>query len=318
MNYKELFKNLKIENLDFRFFMSEKQIAQIKEKDNDFINNLAFSPVVKKSKEKIFKKLFTQTITDSEKKFLLEKIYKYYDDFYLRFNNKRILIREFVRYLFDWIEINGYQIEVIKDNIIKIDNKILVFYIVHRFYNENLYNETVILINQLFSKNYFTKKDELYNDLLLYKLYSLKQDHCEYLNNKKTFQEICKIAQNLYGFEYIRIITLLECKLNEKDVIKFKEILKKHIDKIKEWEIYEILNLYELSIYIKDEEVIEQIEKILKSKDIEIFLDDEDYLIFDFLQAVKVGDNDKIEKYKNKLADKYDFSHFEKFYNKSI
>ena len=284
MNYKELFEKLNITNLDFKFCMANEMYNKIDKEDYEFLNNLAFSPVDAESKKKVFEDLYNNKL--SNKDAILKKIYRFYDEFYNRFNSKRILIRELTKYVFDWIKINNIQIDLIKQNIINVENKIFVFYIVHKFYNEHLYEDTVVLIDYLFSKQYFTKENEFYNDLLLYKLISLKNEY-EYLDNDKVFNEVCKIAQNLYGFEYIRIITLLECKLKQNNISEFEEILNKYFNRIKEWEVYEVLNLYELTIYTRNKSCIQKVEQLLNNKDIEIFLlfDDEYSLIYNFFNS---------------------------------
>ena|GEM_PF-6907426 len=329
MNYKYLFKELDIsEKFNYAFCFTKNEVKGIKSKniDNDFLNNLAFAPVTLESKENIYIQLIEGKLSVSDQNRLTEKLDIIYEDFNSNINTQAIKIREYIKFIFDWIVIqvklrgdDNYQIEVIKDSIGRLtNNKLIVFYLIHRFYTKNLYKQTVELISFIFKQKLFTLEDDLYNDLLLYKLISLKGKNFEYLDNHEVVDEICKITQNLYGFDYVKIITLFECRLINNDNDGFVEVYNKHFDIFSKWSAGELLNIYELAVYSKIQSLILTFKSLLESKDIELIEDTQEYYnTYKFLNAVADNEKNYIEKY-GKILKRFDwnFNHYNYFKNK--
>jgi len=314
LNYKEFLTKFNIKDFDYKFCLDSKQKKKFEKYDQFFLNSLAFVPLVKKENKSIVLHNFLNNKV--EKVFVLEKIEEIFDLFDKKYNDQRIKIREFAKYVFDWIEINKkekYRVKIIANNLKKTENEDFVFYIVYRFYNLALYEEVVKLISYL--GNFFNKDSKYYNDLLLYKLIALKNDE-KYINDKRILRKVCKIAKKLYGFDYVKVITLLECALLQNNIKNFREIIKKYYNLISGWDVIDILDIYELSIYTRDENIIFLIKRILDSKDIEILFGNEIIKIYwMFIEAIRKKNLKEAEKIKKELEKKgyFNFYYFEKF-----
>ena len=128
--------------------------------------------------------------------------------------------------------------------------------------------------------------------------------------------ELCKIAQNLFGFEYTKIYTLIECKLVSKDIAGFIEIFNKHFEIMKKWDIVQLLDIFELVVYSKNEHIYNSVNELLLSKDIKMLKGNEKD-IYNFLLAVKNEDKLKVDEYIKKLDQNgvYNFAHYNFFKN---
>jgi len=330
MKVKNILEKLRLETLNYTFCLSDndvKKLQQVSVNEDDW-NNFAFSYIPSKLKKDFFKRLFD---VENSEKVLNDFCEKYCYPSYEKLNSynfERIKIKEFTRKVYDWIVIssdNNIKKEIILKNLINrklINHKYFVFYLVYFFYNNRRYGETVFFIDYLLKKQIFVKdKDKLYNDLILYKLISLKENNSSsygYINNKKIFEEICDTARQLEDFSYVKIITLLECALEKNNSKEFIKLIKNKLNQINNFTLLDILNIYELAIYMKNEKMIKIVREIILNKDINL-LDERypEYLIFNFLEAIRLKDKAQIEKFKHLLKKQinfFSFEHYNKYY----
>ncbi len=320
LNYKQFLEKLNI-SLDYTYMLNDDILFDIDKSKEEFINNLLLVPnVTDDSKQDLLKKVIENRITQEEINNILIKIEDIFLNFDSSINDSRVKIREYLKNIIKYI--NNQKIEkLFKENSNNID---FIFYIIYSKYSEqeniniNKYKEVIEFINILNKLNLIKKDNIYYNDLLLYKLISLKHADGSFthLLNQNIMQELCKIAQNLFGFDYTKIYTLIECKLVSKDIEGFREIFNKHFEIMKKWDIVQLLDVFELIVYSKDEDIYNSMNELLLSKDIKILKGNEKD-IYTFLIAVKNEDKSKIDIYKDRLllSNVYNFAHYDFFKN---
>jgi len=127
-------------------------------------------------------------------------------------------------------------------------------------------------------------------------------------------------VKNLEDFSYIKVITLLECALEEGNEKKFKAIIEEKFSQIKNFALLELLNIYELSIYMRNDNIIEKLRSIIVNKDINLLNENySEYIIYNFLEFLRLKNKEEIEKYKKLIENKvntFSFEHFRKYYLK--
>jgi len=316
MNYKQfLEKLLNIENIDYAFCISKKDKQYFeKYNTNDILNNLAFSPVNYKEKKRIFNMLINQEIKDI--KMFNGDIELVFERFRKSYNIKDIAIEKYMIYFYEWIliltdkNITLENVKFLKKNIVT-NNYLFWYHLVKIFYSKSKFKETLYLVKYV-KKEYIKKDNYLYNDLILYQLISLKNDK-KYLRDANIQKKICKLSKQLKGFEYIQSLTLLECAFLQHNILDFKQLICRYKKEILKWDIYKVLNVYELSVYLKDKETINEISSMLSFKDIGSYNGSEEYDIYQFLNAIVQDDKHKIQFLYGKLKNHFDFSHYRLF-----
>lgn len=306
MNYKQFLEQLNI-ILDYNYFLDNEKSFQLENDEETFLNNLLLAPRVSlKSRNNILGKFLDKKLDKIEMSRLSEKL----EDIFIHFNNettnKKLKIREYAKYIIEFIKLENLKI-LLENNENNLD---FIFYVIYANYNISKYRDVIELINHINKLNLIKKDNPIYNDILLYKLVSLKNIDKSYLKNNETMKEICKIAQNLFGFEFIRLSTLLECSLVSNDLNKTKDVFNSNFDILKKWDVHQLVNIFELIVYSKDEELYAITKRLLESKDI-LLLKSKELDIFRFLVAIKEENNLDLEFYKNKIKDDFDFLHYE-------
>ena len=311
LNYKQFLENLNI-SLDYTYFLNKEDLLNINGEE-DFLNNLFLAPaVVPESREKVFNNFLDNKLNKDKINTLTKRLEEVFNNFDTNINNRKIKTREYAKYITKFITQ-----ENIKNLFEKNKNNLdFIFYIVYAKYSISSYGEVIELINFLNKLNIIKKDNPYYNDILLYKLVSLKKIDNNYLRNEEKMQEICKIAQNLFGFEFIRLATLIECGLVSKDLDRIKEVFTSNFEIMKKWDVTQLVNIFELITYSNDDELYKTTKKLLESKDI-LLLETIDLYIFKFIVAVKEEDNENLEIYKNKIKNDFNFIHYE-FYKEFL
>jgi len=137
--------------------------------------------------------------------------------------------------------------------------------------------------------------------------------------NKRHFEEClvfkknCKVSKRVVFDDYTKIITLFECTLVSKKIELFNKYLLKYSIKIVDWDIFNILNLYELSIYRNDKTLINKVKKILYIRETNPCTNSKEKLIFTFFSLIEKKGLKSFEFYKQKLEcmNSFDFRHCE-------
>ena len=299
-------------NIDFGFCLSDKLKNELYEYNEDnILNIIAFSPISFTDKEKIFDLIKEGSDISLLKNNLEEK----YIDFEKNDFSNEMLISKYTKFLFDWVVIlSRYlkqelytSVKYIKQNLDSTKEDFWFYFIKYLFDGQN-YKETIFLIN--FIKKDIIKKNSLfYNRLTLYEVISLR-DKYEYLEDEKKMKKLCRKSKELKNFNYLKIIILLECLLLSDNMEEFTLNIEKFSQDITNWQITEILNLFEIVIYSEDEKAFNIINNILKIRDIKSYQGNKEFLIYEFLIIITKHDISKITKAKNELQN-YDFSHFD-------
>ena len=317
MFYKELFYNyLEIRNINFGFCLSD-SIEKDFEKYNkdDILNILAFAPISYEDKKKIFDLIIIeQTINISMIKNNLEESYKVFTQ---REISEKVFLSKYIKFLFDWVDIISKHLSQDLISSIKYINKKIVtnkedfwFYFIKCFYDNQKYEETLYFI-EFVKKDLIKKESAFYNNLILYEVISLR-DKYTYLEDEEKRKKLCQSADKLKNFDYLRIITKLECFLLSDKIEIFSEDIKKFQNNILEWQISNILNVFEITIYSKDKISFEIINNILITRDIKSYIGNKEFLIYNFLLAIYDKNEKEISLYKNKLEkEDYDFNHYD-------
>lgn len=305
LNYRQFLDNLNL-SLDYTYFIKKEDLLNINE-NIDFLNNLFLAPnILPESRDKVFSDFLDNKLNDNKISSLMKRLEEIFNEFDINTSSIKIKMREYTKYIAKFITQENIKnlFEINKNNLD------FIFYIVYAKYNLSNYGDVIELINFI-NKNNLIKKDNLYyNDILLYKLISLKKIDNNYLRNEDIMQEICKIAQHLFGFEFTRLTTLIECCLVSKDFIKIKELFNTHFEILKKWDVTQLVNFFELITYCNDDVLYDTTKRLLESKDI-LLLNTIDLYIFKFIIAVKEGNNENIEIYKNRIKNDFNLMHYE-------
>ncbi|CAM3902558.1 hypothetical protein [Arcobacter cloacae] len=312
MNYKLFLEKLNI-NLDYTYLLNNEMLSKIDKNNETFLNSLLLAPnVTDESRKNLLDKFVNNKLNKEDIDNLLMKIEDIFSNFNNSINDLKVKTREYVKYITKYLKKENIE-KLFKENIKNID---FIFYIIYTKYSESEYTEVIEFINILNKLNIIQEDNIYYNDILLYKLISLKseKERFSYLKDKTRMLELCKIAKDLFGFDSTRIYTLIECKMVSKDKKGFKEIFNKNFEAIKKWNVIELLDIFELVIYSKEEDTFNSINELLLSKDIKM-LKGKEIDIYNFLLAVRIGDESEINAYKNKLTTNkvYSFAHYDFF-----
>ncbi len=299
-------------NIDFGFCLSDKLKNELCGYNEDnILNIIAFSPISFTDKEKIFDLIKKGSDISLLKNNLEEK----YIDFEKNDFSNEMLISKYTKFLFDWIIILSQDLKLdlytsvknIKKNLDS-NKEDFWFYFIKCFFDGQYYKETIFLIS--FIKKDIIKKNSLfYNRLTLYEVISLR-DKYEYLEDEKKMKKLCRKSRELKNFSYLKIITLLECLLLSNKLEEFTLNIEKFSQDITNWQITEILNLFEIVIYSENEKAFNIINNILKIRDIKSYQGNKEFLIYQFLMLITKKNISEITKAKNELQN-YDFSHFD-------
>jgi len=316
MNYKILLNQLfEIKNIHWAFALTKEQTKRFNFKNSDeLISNIAFSPISKEQKKEVLAILKTKKISINKLNIVFGQKYTNFLELYY---NQDKLVEKYIEYFYEWIEIvTKEQIDIKVINRIKknIDTKnhLFWFYFIKKIYTLEKYEEAYSLIKYIKKQKIIDKQSSKYEELILYEFYSLKMSkQKEYLYEKKWQKKLCNLSKKLKNFEVLKITTILECYLlnNKKEL--FIKNFKKYKFKILNWNIMDILNIYELAIYMREDNIIDEINNFLQLKDIKEYIGSSEYLIYEFL--TKVSNNKFIDEnyYKKEFEDKFDLYHYE-------
>ena len=316
MNYKILLNQLfEIKDIYWAFALTKEQRKKFNFKNSDkVINNIAFSPIDKGEKKELFNILQMKRISSN----IIDVVFeKKYTNFLESYSNQDKLIEKYMEYFYEWIEIvtkeqiNTKVINRIKKNI-NTKNNLFWFYFIKKIYTLEKYEESYSLIRYVKKQKIIDKQNNKYEELILYEFFSLKMSKQEeYLYEKKWQKRLCNLSKKLKNFEVLRIITTLECNLlnNEKEL--FIKNFKKFEFQILNWNIMDILNIYELAIYMREDNIIDEIYNFLQLKDIKEYIGSIEYIIYEFL--TKVSNNKFIDEnyYKKEFKDKFDLYYYQ-------
>ena len=312
MNYKTFINQLfEIKNINWAFVLTKEQKNKLKfNSDDEIINNIAFLPIDKEQKKELLNIIIKGNISLYAIKNVFKKKYINFLESY-SYNDKRL--EEYIEYFYEWIEIITQErvdlnvINRIKKNI-NTENSLFWFFLIKKVYTLEKYNESYNLIRYVKEEKIINKEDSKYNEIILYEFYSLRRSK-EYLYERKWQKKLCNLAKEIKNFETLRITTILECNLLNDEKELFIKNFNKYEFEILNWTIIDILNIYELSIYMNCNDISDKIANLLELKDIKEYIGSDEYLIYEFLNDIKK--HRYLDSYRIKLKNKFDLYHYD-------
>jgi len=283
---------------------------------DELLNDIAFSLLSKKDK-KVFYNLIEDSLLN-EKGAIVRDIYVYLDEHYSslnkRYPNKAKLTEKLVDKMYEWIFILDQKIspKLINRLVVKIQtkNQYFWFIFVKKLYTEEKYKEANLLVNLIL--HFFTKDDDLYEDVILYKLSSIK--NMNYIYKDKLQEELFDLSTKLKNYPSTVLMTQLEYFTLKGNQEKFNKLIDEYSECIEEYQIYELLNVYELSIVCSANIAQLKILDLLLISDIFDYYDKEEYEIYSLLNAIHSKKIAIIKRQIKKLKDVYNFDHIKWFY----
>jgi hypothetical protein len=316
MNYRILLNKLfDIKDIHWAFALTKEQIKEFNFKNsNEITNNIAFSPINKVQKIELLTILKTKKISINALNIVFEKKYINFLDSY---SNHDKLLEKYMEYFYEWLEIITEEkidikiINRIKKNI-DTKNSLFWFFFIKKIYTLKKYNESYSLIEYVKKQKIIDKQNSKYNELILYEFYSIRMSK-NYLYEKKWKKKLCNLSKKLKDFEVLKVTTVLECNLLNDEKGLFDTNFKKYEFEIFNWNIIDILNIYELSVYMGSYNIINKINNLLQLKDIKEYIGSSEYLIYEFL--TKISNSEVIDKdyYRKEFEDKFDIYHYDWF-----
>jgi len=321
MNYKKFLNQLfEIEDIHWAFVLTREQQYKFNFKNSDeVINTIAFSPIAKGEKKELLNILRSKEISSN----IIDMVFeKKYTNFLESYSNHDKLLEKYMEYFYEWIEIVTEEkidikvINRIKKNI-NTENHLFWFFFIKKIYTLEKYEESYSLIRYVKKQKIIDKKSSKYEELILYEFYSLKiSKQEEYLYEKKWQKKLCNLSKKLKNFEVLKITTILECSLLNDEEELFIKNFKKYEFEILNWNIIDILNVYELSIYMESDDIIQKVNNLLQLKDIKEYVGSSEYLIYEFLTTISTNEYIDKDYYRKELEDKFDLYHYEWYISK--
>ena len=312
MNYKTFINQLfEIKNINWAFVLTKEQKNKLKfNSDDEIINNIAFLPIDKEQKKELLNIIIKGNISFNAIKNVFKKKYINFLESY-SYNDKRL--EEYIEYFYEWIEIITQErvdlnvINRVKKNI-NTENSLFWFFLIKKVYTLEKYNESYNLIRYVKEEKIINKEDSKYNEIILYEFYSLRRSK-KYLYERKWQKKLCGLAKKIKNFETLRITTILECNLLNDEKELFIKNFNKYEFEILNWTISDILNIYELSIYINCNDISNKIANLLELKDIKEYIGSDEYLIYEFLNDIRKYKY--LDSHRIKLKNKFDLYHYD-------
>lgn len=297
-------------NINWDYASSSFKKIDFSEVDNILLNNIAFSFLNKDEKEKLFSHIKNKTLNDDIKNELLRYFNDYFEHLIIKYPIKNNLYKEFSNHFFNWVEIiNGVVDDKSIDKIltnIHSQNNLLWLSLIKELHSRRLFDENYKLITK--KKNKF-KKSDLYEDMLMYQIFSITSNS-KYLYNTKKIKELLNLAKQINSYTANKIFIELECALLQNNKSSFEFLLSKNEDLVNEFTVLELLYIYEFAVLIHSEFAVNLINKYLYRRDIESYDNSQELFIYEFYNFLYKEDYPTALSYVRKLNDRgYNFKH---------
>ena len=139
--------------------------------------------------------------------------------------------------------------------------------------------------------------------------------------NERRQEEVISLAEELEGYNDVSLIIKLEYYTLKKDVDTFNKLIDRNMETIYEYNIDELINIFELSIICGATKAYHIIDNLLGSRDVPYYENSVDYNLYILLQAIYYGEISKVLKMIKKITEdypnSYDFEHIQWFYRKN-
>ena len=292
---------------------------------NELISNVAFSFLSKSLKNDMYRYLVdVRTIENNQ---VVKDIDQYFDDYYEniddKFSTSKQTTEKLVEGILNWINVLDISVsnKIIKNIHLTLPtkNKYFWFYLIEKLYLSKMYDSSYYLINQIKTWADIADDDSLLEDVQLYKLMCLNE--MKFHKNSRRQEEVISLAEDLEGYNNVSLIIKLEYYTLQKDSATFDKLIDENMEIIHEYNIDELINIFELSIICGATKSYHIVDSLLKSRDVPYYENSIDYDIYILLQAIYYGEISKVLKMIKKLTenypDAYDFEHITWFYRKN-
>ena len=311
---KFLEKNIDINNINWNF-----SICSINStKNHELLNFLAFSFINIDEKRKLFQYLINNDLTNFLHDELTNFFKNHYQNILQQYQLRDDLQKEFITNLLDWIVIVDTTIS--QKNITKIltyvhskDIKFWIF-LIKELYIRKLYNLCLIIIEKKKSK---FKKNVLYEDLILYEIFSIKENY-DYLYSNTYIKRICDLSKKINSYTTSKFFIQLECSLLTNNIHQFNYLFNFNIGLLNSFSVLELLYVFEFTVLIKSEEIYNILNKRLLTFDIMEKENKYEYSLYSFYKEIYSRNFLKSIFFVHRLAEeKYNFSHVVWYFQKN-
>lgn len=318
--YKEFLSSIGIDNnLNWDFPVGN-QIQKDQSEIEILLNNLAFSFFEFNSKEKLYKKIQNNELSEQVIMNVFLLIIEDFDNSQKKYPIENIRIEKFVDYLLEWIVIIDHNIKI--ENIEKIlqnvhsKNQVFWFYLIKKLFDKGMYQETLVIIDA--KKRHFDKKYYL-EDIVLKEIECIRLNKNNYLFDKKMIEKLCKLSKHIKNYKYASLILKLECALLNNRKEEFEKIIQANYTVMKDFAISEILNIYELAILSKSHRAIGKVYIQLMENDIHLYKGFEEEKILNLLEAIRMKNHEIYKTLREEFenAGNYDFKHIDWHFQKN-
>ncbi len=287
--------------------------------NQELLNLLACSFIGKNEKNKLFQSLIKKklpiTLTNELNNFFQD----HYRNLLKQYPFKDDLVREFIINILDWIIIVDQEISI------KNINKILIYIstinlnfwiiLIKELYDRKLYDFCLIIIGKKKPK---FKKSQLYEDLILYEIFTIKELY-DYLNNRILIKKINTLSSEIKHYPVSKFFIQLECSLLNENIIKFNKIFDENISLLNNLSIFDLLYIFEFSVLIKSEKAYNILNKRILTFDIIEKENKYEYSLYSFYKNIYNGNINNALNFVHRLAEeKYNFNHVIWFIKKNI
>jgi hypothetical protein len=308
-------KNIGINNIKWEFSIN----SVTSRKNHELLNLLAFSFINIDEKRKLFQYLINNDLADFLSDELTNFFKNHYENILHQYQLKDDLQKEFVTNLLDWI--------IIVDNTISQKNisKILTYvhtkdiqfwiFLIKELYIRKLYNLCLIII---IKKKPKFKKDDLYEDLILYEIFSIKEAY-DYLYSNTYIKRICDLSKEINSYATSKFFIQLECSLLNNNIHQFNNLFNSSIELINSFSTLELLYIFEFATLIKSEEAYNILNKRLLTFDIMEKENKYEYSLYSFYKEIYSRNFLKSISFIHRLAqEKYNFKHIVWYFEKNF
>ncbi len=283
------------------------------------LSNIAFSFLDNKTKKYLYEMVQNNKLEENSS--TVRDLDSYFDQHYRtnikQYPDRKKLMEKLVDNIYKWIIIvNGELSKKSINNILKnfkTNDELFWLALAEKLYISKKYKESYYLIDKI--SNLFNKNSYLYEDLMLYKLNCIK--NMKYLKKQELQDEMLDLSYSLKNYSNIVILTQLEYYTLQKDSDKFDDIIENNLESIEEFSIFNLLDIYELSILCHSDKSQKLIHTFLLISDIWAYKGEEEYLIYNLLNAISQKKISNILEGIKELKDDYNFDHILWYYDKN-
>lgn len=297
-------------DLNWDFFMTLPIHKEFSEYDNKLIDFIAFSFLSIEEKRKLFNFVRNSNISENIRIDLINYFENHFMDIKSKYPIELNLYKNFAFHFFNWILVvnDKIDINIIKNIIKKISSTNNLFWLclIQELHSRKLFEENLFLISE---KKFMFKSSSYHEDIVLFEIYSIVGSS-NYLYSKKQIKNLCKLSSFLISYSTAKLFIKLECSLLAMDKSKFELVLQKNENLLIDFNILELLYIYEFSVLISSGSSISLINRYLYKHDIQSYENSNELYVYEFYNLLYKKEYYMALGYVSRLNNSnYDFKH---------